>query len=141
MIRKNYYFAYGSNLNRENMNWRCPKAKFVESYVLENYKLVFRSVADIEDSPGEKVYGGLYKITKDCEKALDRYEGFPHLYDKEYLNKEIDGELVTLMTYSMVDKNSEYPPNEGYFTTIFQGYQDWKLPIEALEKSLLNNNL
>ena len=41
------------------------------------------------------------------------------------------------MTYSMVDKDSEYPPNEGYFETIFQGYQDWDLPLEPLKNSLI----
>lgn len=130
---RKYYFAYGSNLNKNHMKFRCPDAKYVDSYILKDYKLVFRSVADIEKAPGHEVHGAVYYITPNCEKALNRYEGYPHLYTKEFFTyKGRD-----LMTYSMVDKDLEYPPNQGYFETIFQGYQDWNLPLETLKNSLI----
>ena len=36
------YFAYGSNINLNQMAVRCPDAKVVEPAVLENYELLFR---------------------------------------------------------------------------------------------------
>ena len=35
------YFAYGSNLCKEQMKVRCPKSKYLEKYYFDNYKLCF----------------------------------------------------------------------------------------------------
>lgn len=36
------YVAYGSNLNKDQMQWRCPRAKFVGTGVIEDYELQFK---------------------------------------------------------------------------------------------------
>ncbi|HIS18262.1 MAG TPA: gamma-glutamylcyclotransferase, partial [Candidatus Coprovivens excrementavium] len=36
------YFAYGSNLNIEEMNKRCPSSNILGSTILKDYKLVFK---------------------------------------------------------------------------------------------------
>ena len=36
------YVAYGSNLNREQMRYRCPTAKFVGTGIIEGYELQFK---------------------------------------------------------------------------------------------------
>ena len=35
------YFAYGSNLNHQQMENRCDGAKYLKSYTLKGYKLCF----------------------------------------------------------------------------------------------------
>ena len=80
MQREWLYLAYGSNLNVKQMEIRCPRAKIMGSFLLPNYKLVFRGVADIEESEGDYCPVGLWKITRKCLGALDRYEGYPTLY-------------------------------------------------------------
>ena len=40
-----YYFAYGSNMNLEQMKYRCPAAEVVENVRLEDYRLAFRGKA------------------------------------------------------------------------------------------------
>ena len=40
-----YYFAYGSNLDKQAMRFRCTSATPVGRGVLEGYKLVFRGGA------------------------------------------------------------------------------------------------
>ena len=35
------YFAYGSNINLEQMAYRCPAAEAVGPVILENYELLF----------------------------------------------------------------------------------------------------
>ena len=72
------YGAYGANLNMANMEVRCPLAKPILGFHLVDYKLVFNGVADIIKHKGAKVPIGLWKITDKCEKALDRFEGFPY---------------------------------------------------------------
>ena len=42
------YFAYGSNLNKQQMSIRCPKAKALGAAYIVGWRLVFRGVADIE---------------------------------------------------------------------------------------------
>ena len=73
------YGAYGSNLNVAQMELRCPNAKRVGTMRLDDWRLVFRRVADIEPCEGESVELGLWQITEECLEALDRYEGFPSL--------------------------------------------------------------
>lgn len=82
------YFAYGSNINLEQMEYRCPAAKAVGPVILENYELLFRGntrgngVATIAPREGSKVHGLLWWITPACEQSLDFYEGYPRLYEK-----------------------------------------------------------
>ena len=52
-----YYFAYGSNLNLKQMKIRCPEFKHVKNITLDGYRLIFRSVADIEKDSNSKVEG------------------------------------------------------------------------------------
>lgn len=75
-----YYFAYGSNMNLEQMKYRCPAAEVVENVRLEDYRLAFRGrapgngVATVLPEKGSYVEGVLWKITEACEKSLDFYE-------------------------------------------------------------------
>ena len=58
------YFAYGSNLNIEQMKSRCPDSVGVSTAVLSGWKLVERTYADIEPAAGECVTGALYEISE-----------------------------------------------------------------------------
>ena len=131
----NYYFAYGSNLHHLQMKRRCPNCRFIKKIVLHNYRLTFRSkygAADIEKKIGEKVYGGLYVISKAAERKLDIYEEYPSLYKKMFFrhgNKKV-------MTYIMVKKTRLVPPTSRYLNVIKQGYKDCKLNITHLDRAL-----
>jgi gamma-glutamylcyclotransferase (GGCT)/AIG2-like uncharacterized protein YtfP len=121
------YFAYGANLNRENMSWRCPRARPVQALYLPDWSLMFCTHATIEPSVGARVPGAVWEITEECEASLDRFEGYPSYYDKQYIQH--DGE--TLMFYYI---RSDMPstPTAGYLATIGQGYQDWNLDLDRL---------
>lgn len=129
------YFAYGANTNLDNMKHRCPKAKLVGNIILPNWELCFRNVADIERKNNSKVYGVLWEITDDCEFSLDIYEGYPHLYRKEYFPVRIKdtGEITDVMFYKM-NSNQYGKPNESYYQTIRMGYLDNDLPLNYLDK-------
>lgn len=77
------YFAYGSNINLNQMDHRCPDATVVGPVALENYELLFRrgGFATIAPKEGGKVHGLLWSITLECERSLDMYEGYPRFYD------------------------------------------------------------
>ncbi len=136
-IYKNYlYGAYGSNLNKQQMQMRCPKAKPVGTVILPDYELVFRSVADIQKAKGVEVPLGLWLITADCEQALDRYEGYPYLYTKTFMDIEHEGEIHKLMTYQMTDREYQSPPSNGYLKSISDGYNDFDIDQSYLSDAV-----
>tara|TARA_R100000742_G_C4277890_1_gene100135 strand:- start:1287 stop:1727 length:441 start_codon:yes stop_codon:yes gene_type:complete len=127
---KKIYFAYGSNLNLEQMAKRCPNARQLGALYIPNWKLVFRGVADIEPTRNndDLLPCGIWEITKECEKVLDIYEGVKRgLYRKEY--------ICGMMTYRM-NTTDIFPPARSYFNVILQGYQDFGLNTDHLFNSL-----
>lgn len=137
------YFAYGSNLNIEQMKIRCPRAIPLGNFYLRDARLVFRGVADCIYMPGAVCPGALWSITNDCEVALDKYEGYkPEAASKGLYYKEIieicndDNEVsAELMTYRM-NSTGIFPPSQGYLDVIVQGYRDFRLPLKRLRRAV-----
>ena len=68
MLRKKLYVAYGSNLNKTQMKYRCPNAEFVGTGTLRGYELQFKGArnyayATIAPKPDSEVPVGVWKIT------------------------------------------------------------------------------
>lgn len=129
-MKESYYFAYGSNMNLDQMAYRCPAASVVEKVKLEGYRLTFCGrgkgcgVATILPEEGSRVEGVLWKITPECEKSLDFYEGYPHLYGKEtVLVQGKDGVKREVMAYTMNAPYKDQPaiPSDLYFMGIVGG--------------------
>ena len=102
MSRKEY-FAYGSNLNFEQMAYRCPEATVVGTAKLDGYELAFRrGYLTILPKEGASVEGLVWSITDHDESQLDCYEGYPTFYDKENLTvTDADGTQHEIMVYTM----------------------------------------
>ena len=120
------YIAYGSNLNLEQMERRCPYAVPVGPASLKGYRLMFRrksgAVATVEPMEGCSVPVLLWEITPRCEEALDCYEGWPRLYRKETLAAEFNGETINAMAYVMNEGHPYGLPGEYYLDVIKEGY-------------------
>jgi len=135
-----YYIAYGSNLNIEQMARRCPTAKNIGTIELPNYRLVFRGSngnthATIEKHKGYKVPVVIWTITEQDEKSLDRYEGAPVYYRKEYIVLKINGELTDALVYIM-NGRSLGAPSDYYYDVIKAGYKSAGFDIKILETAL-----
>ena len=138
---KKIYLAYGSNLNLEQMAYRCPDAAVIGSTVLPDYRLVFRGdrhsgVATIEMKRGSSVPALLWEITGKCEKALDRYEGYPHLYRKKRLLVDLDGYELVAMAYIMNEGPPLAMPDAYYYATILEGYRDCAFDEQILKQAV-----
>jgi gamma-glutamylcyclotransferase (GGCT)/AIG2-like uncharacterized protein YtfP len=120
--RRRLYIAYGSNMNLEQMKFRCPTAKVVGTALLRNWRLIFRNVASIEPCLGKAVPVVVWEIQPQDEKALDRYEGYPSLYRKESVRITLNGKQHRVMVYIM-NGTGESPPSLGYFNSILEGYK------------------
>ena len=110
----------------------------MERVVLENWALQFRRVLTIVKRPGAMVPGALYRINTDHERALDRYEGWPTYYDKEYLpTASIDnpGKSYKAMVY-ILNKEKPALPSSYYLNVCLEGADDWDISRQYLLDSL-----
>jgi hypothetical protein len=122
------YVAYGSNMNRRQMARRCPKARPLGPIRLEGWRLVMKRVANIEPDAQAVTPAALWEITRACERALDAYEGFPHLYVKERIAVALpNGKRAKPMAYVMNGpRQRDYgPASDGYLAAIADGYRDF----------------
>jgi gamma-glutamylcyclotransferase (GGCT)/AIG2-like uncharacterized protein YtfP len=131
-----YYFAYASNLNRRQMAERCPEAKPKFTATLPNWKLIFTGwsrewhggKASIKPHKGEKVSGAVYEVTEKDLKLLDKYEGYPDVYNRINVVVFTDaGDAIKATTYVKVQQSEATKPSQEYLATIRQGYEDWGL--------------
>lgn len=139
---KKVYLAYGSNLNLEQMGERCPDAAVIGTTVLHDYQLLFRGgrhsgVATIERKRGSIVPVLLWQITERCERALDRYEGHPHLYRKKRLMVNLDGDELVAMAYVMNEGPPLAMPDAYYYATILDGYHDCGFDEQILKEAVM----
>lgn len=134
------YFAYGSNLNHDGMEFRCPGAKLVGPARLADWRLTFRGVADIEPAEGRVVQGALWMATPADVRALDRYEGAPRFYEQVWVEVEMpDGRKRRAMTYVMTDghRGRVGLPSQGYYNSIHDGFAHCGIESrEELERAL-----
>ena len=145
-IEKTLNIAYGSNLSLKQMSYRCPTAKVYGKGMLEGYRLLFKGMegnayATIETCEGCKVPVLIWDLKPKDEKELDRYEGFPTTYKKEWLEVNLDnGETVTAMVYIMNDKLKSRRhinlPSRMYLNIVIEGYIDADFDIKYLESAL-----
>ena len=136
------YLAYGSNLNLEQMKSRCPYAVPLGTAELLGYRLLFRggnggAVATVEPFEGGSVPVLLWEITPRDEEALDRYEGWPHLYRKETVTATLDSKPVDAMVYIMNDGRSLGQPGKYYLNAILEGYASAGFDAAVLDKAML----
>ena len=151
------YFAYGSNMNWQQMQERCPSARFVGIALLADHKLAFTrqsdrrgcGVADAVLERDRKIWGTVYEIGNLDVGKLDVSEGYrPGREKNSYWRREclvlLDGaEQRPLTAYSYFgDPQSNPPlPNAEYKQLIVSGARHWHLPdeyvrdLEAIEVS------
>lgn len=147
---KRYYIAYGSNLNIQQMRYRCPTAKVVGISVIRDYELLFKgsktgSYLTIEKKKGSIVPVAVWEVTERDEHSLDIYEGYPNFYYKKEMELPVkllrNGRIKTLPTfvYIMHEERKLGIPHQSYIDTCKYGYTvfgfDFKYLDEAYQKS------
>lgn len=142
------YFAYGSNLNQEDLNLWCirhkrPKidlaAKKPHKVMLDGFELVFDyfskisrkcGVADLKKSEGKYVEGVLFEMSEEEMKTIDEKEG-PKVYHRQKVLVTLkNGQRVEATTYMVKDElrgNGHVPPSNGYLKLIINGAEKFEL--------------
>lgn len=131
-----FYFAYGSNINQEQMAFRCNDALPAAIAYVKNSKFVINSngVATIIPASGLVVRGVLWQISKSDEDELDIYEGVSsNLYTKEFSVVSVGNKNVDSLVY--IATNSEYGnPRKNYLETIIDGIVSFNGDKEWLDE-------
>ena len=135
-----FYYAYGSNLNLDQMEARCPSAQIYKKFNVRGYRLVYRYSASgayatlIKDETAETPMV-VYKISEKHEFTLDNYEGYPVYYKK----KEISVKGIKGIIYIMPDSAEIGKPKEEYLERIRKGYMQHKLNLDLFYSSIAYN--
>ena len=111
MKNKQLYIAYGSNINLQQMAYRCPHSRVAGTSEIKDFELEFRGVATIVPKKGASV---------------------------PVLIWELDGKEVEGMAYLM-NQGEIAPPSRQYYNTILQGYRENGLDKSYLQTALENS--
>ena len=143
MTKKKYYIAYGSNLNKDQMKFRCPHAKAKYKGLLTGWELFYAgsqtgNYATIRRCEGKAVPVAVWEIDGLDEYYLDAYEGYPTFYFKQTIKFMADGEEKEAMVYIMRTDAKEGIPSIYYEKTVRQGYKDFGFDEKYLDESIMN---
>lgn len=140
-MTKKLYIAYGSNMDIEQMAFRCPSAKLIGISEISGYELLFKgsksgSYATIEKNKNSKVPVLVWEITELEERNLDCYEGYPSFYYKKNIILPIDGKSREAMAYIMDEKRLYGQPRYNYYKVLEDAYTKFGFDLDILEKAL-----
>lgn len=142
---KRYYFAYGSNMDRAQMQGtgggkaRCPDATVIGIARLSDYRFIInsRGVATIIPEPSAKVFGILWAITKPDEIKLDGCEGVEWgTYTKEKMEIEVINEKSVHALVYVARSNTRCSSviDYHYIKRILSAAVYWELPDWYIEE-------
>lgn len=136
-MKKRYlYFAYGSNLNLEQMKARCPDSRIYGPGILYEFKLMFRTHLDIEKDHRSKVEGTLFEVSERDLENLDRYEGVPRYYTREPVEVTCYNKELLSFVYIMRNQTNTNLPSIQYWNVVSQGYKDCHMSRRSLYRAL-----
>lgn len=139
------YFAYGSNLDEDQMLRRCPEAELVGPAMLPNHVLCFAgfspawrgAVASVKRLDGWRTDGLLYSLNPLDLMRLDAYEGHPTVYGRHRRIVITErGHRVHAQVYLHRNLADPNPPGPAYFNVIRRayrrhGFDAWPLKLAA----------
>jgi gamma-glutamylcyclotransferase (GGCT)/AIG2-like uncharacterized protein YtfP len=138
-VKTPLYFAYGSNLDVEQMRARCPNAQPRFRALLEAHGLEFThwsqrwrgGAADVIADAQRRVWGAVYEMGAGDFEALDPFESG---YDRvELVVRGDDGRAHAVTSYAVRAKRS-FAPHPEYLGKILRWGEHWRFPPEYLEQ-------
>lgn len=141
-MNRKIYAAYGSNMNTADMKKRCPQSDVVTVGSLCGWRLTFRGnetgYANVEPDKTGTVPVVLWEISEECESALDEYEEYPTLYEKEVVSIETKMGSISAMLYRMTlqYRNRLSIPATDYMKCLRHGYAEHGCEEDGIEAAL-----
>lgn len=144
-MEKKLYVAYGSNLNLEQMEHRCPTARRYGVGEIRDYALQFKgeplgAFATISPQKGASVPAAVWTLRPRDEQRLDLYEGVPRFYSKQTVTVQLQDETVEALVYIMDPRRGFGLPSPEYYQTVRQGYEDFGLDVAKLDAAVQDSS-
>ena len=140
------YFAFGSNMDTDQMARRCPGARVSGRALLSEHRLVFRGpskkrgggVLSVDTNPSTTVEGLLYEVSEAHLDALDRFEGAPEWYKRvTRMVTSLDGAtLKEAVIYRLPESVREMPPTTAYVAQVSAAFATLNLDHAALDDAV-----
>ncbi len=131
------YFAYGSNLDADQMRERCPGSRMRFRARLPDHQLDFThysirwsgGAADVVAAPDSQVWGVVYERVDFA--LLDRFEKG---YDRVVLHVLDDDDRVHEVTSYSVREKSRFAPSDTYVAKLLHWGRRWEFPEPYLSQ-------
>jgi hypothetical protein len=132
------YFAFGSNLDAEQMAERCPGSRPAFRAWLPDHRIAFThasrrwggGAADIVAAPGQSVWGLVWELADGQLAQLDRFEqGYARI---ELVVRDAADRPHAVTSYSVRDKG-DYRPTRLYLEKMLRWGERWEFPADYLE--------
>lgn len=138
------YIAYGSNLNVEQMKYRCPGAAVLTTGVIKDHQLLFKgsrsgNYLTIEPNKGYEVPVVIWEVTAQDEENLDHYEGWPTFYRKETVQVETAGGIVDDAFAYIMNGHVSGAPTRRYLETCLEGYAEFGFDEQVLYTAVIDS--
>jgi cation transport regulator ChaC len=136
------YFAYGSNMNADQMAERCPGGRALGAARLANWRLTFTrdspkrggGVPHIERAPGDEVWGVLWDLAESHIDALDVYEGIAiGAYTREEIIVNHEGRDVGCVVY-VANPTGYKAPSKHFLAAVVEGAEAHGLPAPYVDR-------
>ena len=143
---RQYYFAYGSNMNPGQLAERCSAARVVCAACLPGYRLAFYGRNRVWDGgretvvqeSGQHVWGVLYELSFGDAASLDvwssvRLDGGGAYFHYPVLVWDVAGREHTAVLYKKDVLGPPVPPSSQYLAHIVAGAEANKLPAAYVD--------
>jgi hypothetical protein len=133
------YFAFGSNLDADQMAQRCPESRVGFRARLRDHRIAFTypsrrwggGAADVIAAPGHVVWGLVWELS---DGDLERLDGYELGYRRCALDVVDDaGAIHAVIGYSVVEKG-EHRPTRAYLEKMLRWGARWEFPEDYLEQ-------
>jgi gamma-glutamylcyclotransferase len=137
------FFLYGDHLNPTQLKRRAPEHQFLMLATLPEHTIKFCrwssqwrcGLASVTPSPGEQVWGGIFEVTDEDLKLMDRFEDDvpPSAFRQVQVTVLSEtGDKMPVTTYAATPIG-KFKPKAHYLDWVMKGLKHWKLPEEAIE--------
>jgi len=124
------YFAYGINMDRDEMAYRCPRATLRGTATLDGHRFVINreGVATLVPTERSLVFGVLWNLTPVDEVALDLFEGVDEgFYEKQVILARYSGQDCPALIY-LSSNSTPGRPRPGYLETVCDAARSHRFP-------------
>jgi gamma-glutamylcyclotransferase (GGCT)/AIG2-like uncharacterized protein YtfP len=135
---KTVYFAYGSNMCRNQMARRCQGAESQGLALLSQHRFIInsRGYASVIPHPASRVHGVIWHLTDEQIQTLDHYEDVAHnLYRKKTIRVISDGGTHSFPAMTYVSTHTEQgQPRPPYINSILEAAREFGFPADYLKE-------